>query len=58
MLDVLHNSPPAMADDIEMAAGLVAWLDDLLDAARDSGDAALARLIADVMDKVSKAAKG
>ena len=56
--DVLFNSPPPPAPaGLQTAIGLVGWLDDLLDMARNRGDASAARLIAGVMDDL-RAANG
>lgn len=51
MLHISQKEPPAAADaGLEFAIGLVQWLDDLLDTARDRRDLPMARLIADLMD--------
>jgi len=60
--DVLSNNPApppaASLAGIATAIGLVGWLDDLLDLARDRGDAALARLVAGLMDDLGAAGGG
>lgn len=54
-----RNAPSAAEPGarFEAAAGLVGWLDDLLDTARERGDMALARSVAGVMDDLRNAGR-
>lgn len=51
-----NESPASMDVSLERAIGMVQWLDDLLDMARDRQDPALARLIGDLMDDLQTGA--
>lgn len=60
---VLHlahaPSPPSVPDaGCTVAADVVRWLDELLDAARGRRDAPLARLIAGLMDDLANVTRG
>ena len=63
--NMIEAGPPPTDAGPGLAAGAAAWrlgclpwLDGLLDLARDRGDAALARLVAGLMDDLAAAAEG